>query len=117
LIKFYLYLNKLVGQEEKMVKKFEIKELSSEDMDKLDDEMKSLIPRFCTNYDHRGIFNERLFSINFEPENKLDFIQVKEIKEKKFKVTNFGTFVGEHEAFLTGAKCPKCNSEDIFWDY
>ena len=86
-------------------------------MDKLDDEMKSLIPRFCTNYDHRGNFNKRLFSINFEPENKLDEIQVKEIMEKKFKVTNFGTFVGEHEAFLTGAKCPKCNSEDIFWDY
>ena len=63
---------KLIGQEEKMAKKFEIKELSSEDMDKLDDEMKSFLPRFCTNCDHRGNFNKRLFSINFEPENKLD---------------------------------------------
>ena len=108
---------KLIGQEAKMIKKFEIKELSSEEIDKLDDDMKSFLPRFCPNCDHRGNFKIKFFSINYEPENKLDLIQVNEIMEKKFKVTNFGAIVGEQNAFLTGAKCPKCNSEDIFWDY
>ena len=107
----------LVGQEEKMVKGFEIKELSPEEMAKLNDEIKSLSPIVCTNCDYRGNFNKRLFSITFEPENKLDFIQVKAIMEKRFKVTNFGTIVGDQEAFLTVAKCPKCDSEDIFWDF
>ena len=108
---------KLIGQEEKMIKKIEITELGSEETNKLDDEIKSLLPIVCTNCDYRGNFNRRIFSINLEPENKLDEIQVKEIMNRKSKVMHFGTFVGEKGQYLTAAKCPKCNSDDVFWDY
>ncbi len=89
----------------------------SEEINKLDDEIKSLLPIVCTNCDYRDNFNRRIFSINLEPENKLDEIQVKEIMNRKLKVMHFGTFVGEKEQYLTAAKCPKCNSDDVFWDY
>lgn len=107
---------KLIGQEEKMVKKIEIKELSPEEIDKLELEIRTFSPIGCINCGYRGNFKRRIFSINLEPENKLDELQIADIMKMKFNVTHFGTFLGEG-CYLTASTCPECNSEDIFWDY
>lgn len=110
---------KIIGQDEKIVKKIEIKELSSNEIDKLDEEIKTFSPVKCMNCGFNSNFKRRFFFVNFEPENKLDEIQIEKIMKKEFSITEYGVFVGgsSEGCYLTASKCPKCNSEDVFWDY
>jgi len=71
------------------------------------------------NCGYKGNLKGKIFSVNIEPENKLDEIHVAEIMKKKFNVTDYGTFFGGRGGgcHLTASQCPKCNSESVFWDY
>lgn len=110
---------RIIGQEEKIVKNIEITELTSGEINELDEEIRTFSPIGCMSCDFKGNLKGRIFSVNIEPENKLDEIQIAEIMKKKFNVTHFGISVGGKckGCYITASKCPKCNSEDIFWDY
>ncbi len=80
-------------------------------------EIKTFAPIGCMDCDFKGGIKGRIFSVNMESENSMDEIRIEALMKKKFNVTQFGVFAGGKGYYLTAAKCPKCRSEDIFWDY
>lgn len=106
---------KLVDDQE-ILKAVEVKELTSEEIDELDREVRDLHPIGCLSCDYKGSFRRRIFEVNVEPENKLDEIQIGQIMKEKFNVSQFDVFTGRG-CYLTASVCPNCGSEEIFWDY
>lgn len=106
---------KLIDDQE-ILKPVEIKELTSEEISKLDREVKDMHPIGCLKCSYKGSFPKRIFEVNLEPENKLDETQIGQIMEEKFNVTQFDVFTGRG-CYLTASICPNCGSEEIFWDY
>ena len=93
-----------------------IKELSAEDMKALPKELEGFGPMGCANCGRVASIAGRWFETNTPPENALVEKETGRIMKETFGVSHYGNFVGER-VFLTAAKCPKCGSEEVFWDF
>lgn len=100
----------------KILKPVEVKELTPEETSKLDREVKELHPIVCLKCDYKGSFKRRIFEVNVVPENRLDEIQIEQVMKDEFNISQFDIIMGR-ECYLTASVCPKCDSEDVFWDY
>ena len=67
--------------------------------------------------DNKKDLKARWFLCNMEPENKLMEQKLKSKMKQEFNVEDFGHFGGGKHHYLTAACCPKCGSENIFWDF
>lgn len=106
--------NNIVLENQKLIPNIEIKELSENE--KLPKEIGDFGPIACMDCNNKGI-KGRFFEINIKIENILIDSEIKRIMEEKYQINNFGVFSTGVGTILTAAKCPKCGSENIFWDF
>ena len=100
-----------------LIPEIDIRELTQEEIDNLNDEIKEFGPVRCMNCQNEKGFTRRLFLINVSPENRLIEQETKHLMEEQFNITHYGWWSGEDPNILTVSRCPKCDSERIIWDY
>jgi len=83
----------------------------------LPEEIKDFGPVACMKCQNKEDIKARFFSINAAPENRLIEKENKRIMKEKYGINHYGNFTGGERDILTAAKCPKCGSEEVFWDY
>ena len=91
--------------------------MSRDEIKNLPDELKGFSLLACLKCHNKEGLKARWFTINITPGNKLVELETQRILKEKFNITHHGNFGGGEQEFLTAAKCPKCGSEEIFWDY
>ncbi|MCX6666167.1 MAG: UPF0158 family protein [Euryarchaeota archaeon] len=94
-----------------------IKELTSEEIQHMPDEIKDFKPYACLRCHNKKGMKTRIFSINISPENKLIEQETQRIMKEQFGITHHGGWSGGAQEFLTASRCMQCGSEEIFWDY
>lgn len=103
-------------ENQQIIPEIEIKEMSKMEIENLPEDLKGFSPFVCLNCHNKTGIKARWFAINLPPENRLIEKETQRIMKEKFGINHHGGFSGEQE-FLTAAKCPRCGSENIFWDY
>jgi len=103
----------LEGQ--KLISSIEINELN--DLQNLPEDIKGFGPVGCLKCNNKEGLKARFFLINVAPENKLIENWTKKIMKEKYGISHYGNFTGGEKELLTASKCPKCGSEELFWDY
>ncbi len=112
----WLCENDIELENQQLIPAIIIKEMAGDDIKNLPEELKGFGPFECMKCQNQTGIKARWFSINIGPENRLIEKETQRIMKEKFNVGHHGGFSGDQE-FLTAAKCPKCGSENIFWDY
>ena len=112
----WLCENNIELENQKLIPEIEIKEMSQSEIKNLPEELKGFSPFACLKCHNKEGLKARWFTINITPENRLIEKETQRIMKEKFGINHHGGFSGDQE-FLTAAKCPKCGSENIFWDY
>ena len=102
---------------QKIMPKIEIQELNRDELKDLPEEIKGFGPFACLKCHNKTGIKARWFTLNVTPENRLVEIETQRIMKEKFDINHHGNFGGGEQEFLTAAKCPKCGSEEIFWDF
>lgn len=102
---------------QQLIPKIEIKEMSEREIKNLPKELKGFSPFACLNCHNEEGLKARWFTINVAPENRLIEKETQRVMKEKFGINHHGGFGGGEQDFLTAAKCPKCGSENIFWDF
>jgi len=100
-----------------LIPEIEIKEMSRDEIQNLPEELKGFSPFACLNCHNKEGLKARWFTINLAPENRLIEKETVKIMKEKFDINHHGGFSGGKQELLTAAKCPKCGSEEMFWDY
>ncbi len=95
----------------------EIQELTTEEIQRLPDEIKDFKPCACLHCHNKTGMNARIFSINVSPENRLIEQQTSRILKEQFGISHHGGWSGGDQDFLTASRCPRCGCEEVFWDY
>lgn len=102
---------------QQLIPEITIKELNRSELKQLPGELKGFHPFACLQCDNKKDLKARWFLCSIEPENKLMEQKLKSKMKQEFKVEDFGHFGGGKNHYLTAACCPKCGSENIFWDF
>lgn len=100
-----------------LIPNIEIKEISKAGVKNLPEELKGFSPFACLNCHNKEGLKARWFTLSITPENTLEEKEIQRIMKETFDIHHHGTFGGGKQEFLTAAKCPKCGSEKIFWDF
>jgi len=104
-------------EKQQLIPEIEIKEMNRDEIKNLPEELKDFGPFACLKCHNKDGLKAQWFTINVTPENRLVERETQRILKEKFNITHHGNFSGGKQEFLTAAKCPKCSSEEIFWDY
>lgn len=104
-------------ENQQLIPNIEIMELNQDEIDNLPEEIRDFGPMGCLNCNNEEGLMARFFSLNVPQENVLIEREVKRIIKEKYGINQFGVSSGWENELLTVSKCPKCGSEDIFWDY
>lgn len=113
----WLCENDIEIENQKIMPKIEIRELNREELKDLPEEIKGFSPFACLKCHNKTGIKARWFTLNIAPENRLIEEETQRIMKEKFDIGHHGNFGGGEQEFLTAAKCPKCGSEKIFWDF
>jgi len=113
----WLCENDIEIENQEIIPKIEIRELNREELKDLPEEIKGFGPFACLKCHNKTGIKARWFTLNVTPENRLVEIETQRIMKEKFDINHHGNFGGGEQEFLTAAKCPKCGSEEIFWDF
>ncbi len=113
----WLYNHNIELSGQQLVPDIHIKELNKSEIKQLPGELRGFRPFACLQCDNKKDLKAQWFLCSIEPENKLMEQKIKSIMKKEFNVGDFGHFGGGKNHYLTVAKCPKCGSENIFWDF
>ena len=100
-----------------LVPKIEIEEIKQVDIKDLPEEVSGFVPIACMTCKNEEGLEPRYFSINLPPENSLVEQETRKVMKEKYGISNYGNYTGGEKEILTAAKCPKCGSEDTFWDF
>jgi len=103
--------------DQQLIPEITIKELNRSELKQLPGELKGFHPYACLQCDNKKDLKARWFLCSMEPENKLMEQKLKSKMKQEFNVEDFGHFGGGKHHYLTAACCPKCGSENIFWDF
>ena len=90
--------------------------MSKGEIKNLPEGLKDFGPFACLRCHNKTGIKARWFTVNLASENRLIEKKIQRIMKEKFGINHYGNFSGKRE-FLTAAKCPKCGSENIFWDF
>lgn len=113
----WLYDHHIELVDQQLFPEITIKELNRSEITQLPSELKGFHPFACLQCDNKMDLNARWFRCSIEPENKLMEQKIKSMMKQEFNVGDFGHFGSEKNHYLTAAHCPKCGSENIFWDF
>jgi len=113
----WLYDHHLELIDQQLIPEITITELNRSEIKQLPGELKGFHPLACLHCNNKTDLNARWFLCSMEPENKLMEQKIKSKMKQEFKVGDFGHFGGGKNHYLTAAQCPKCGSENIFWDF
>ncbi len=113
----WLFENKIILENKKLIPDIEIKELTKEEIEKLPSESKDFLPMACMNCKNEGHIPAKFFIVNCDVENMMIDEEIKRIMKEKYNINDYGVMSTGKETIFTFAKCPKCGSENIFWDY
>jgi hypothetical protein len=113
----WLFENKIILENQRLIPDIKISEMNKEEIEKLPAESKELLPMACLNCENEGHIPSRFFLLNHDNENMMIDEEIKRIMKEEYGINNYGFMATGKELILTYAKCPKCGSEDIFWDY
>ncbi|MDP2926218.1 MAG: UPF0158 family protein [Nanoarchaeota archaeon] len=113
----WLFENKIILENQKLIPDIEIKVLDNDEIEKFPTELKDFGPMACMNCRNEGLILSRFFSTNCDIENMMIDEEIKRIMKEKYNTKNYGVSSTGKETILTYARCPKCGSEDIFWDF
>ncbi len=113
----WLCENDIEIENQEIIPKIEIRELNGEELKDLPEEIKGFGPFACLKCHNKTGIKARWFTLNVTPENRLIEKETRRIMKEKFDINHHGNFGGGEQEFLTAAKCPKCGSEEIFWDF
>ncbi len=113
----WLYDHHIEPVDQQLIPEITIKELNRSEITQLPSELKGFHPFTCLQCDNKTDLNARWFRCSIEPENKLMEHKIKSMMKQEFNVRDFGHFGGGKNHYLTAAHCPKCGSENIFWDF
>lgn len=113
----WLFENKIVLENQMLIPDIKIEELEKDEIEKFPEELKDFGPMACMNCDSHYGFKARFFNINQDIENMMIDDEIKKIMNEKYGIKDYGVSTTGKECILTYAKCPKCGSEEIFWDY
>ena len=109
--------NSIELSNQQLLPPIEIKELTTEEIARLPDEIKEFKPYACLRCHNKTGMNARIFSINVSAENRLIEQETSRLLKEQFGISHHGGWSGEDQDFLTASRCPRCGCEDIFWDY
>jgi hypothetical protein len=109
--------NSIELSNQQLIPPIEIKELTTEEIHRLPDEIKDFKPYACLRCHNKTGMKARIFSINVSPENRLIEQETSRIMKEQFGVSHHGGWSGGDKEFLTASQCPRCGNEEIFWDY
>jgi hypothetical protein len=113
----WLCENNIELENQQLIPEIEIKEMTRDEIKNLPEELKGFGPFACLKCHNKEGLKAQWFMINVTPENRLIEKETQKILKEKFNINHYGNFSGEKQELLTAAKCPKCGSEEIFWDY
>lgn len=113
----WLCENDIEIENQRIIPKIEIRELNREELKDLPEEIKGFSPFACLKCHNKTGITARWFTLNITPENRLIEKEAQKIMKEKFDIGHHSNFSGGEQEFLTAAKCPKCGSEEIFWDF
>ncbi|MFH1431914.1 MAG: UPF0158 family protein [archaeon] len=74
-------------------------------------------PARCLNCNTRKNIVKRFFEVNIPSENMLIEKEIERIMKKKYGIENYGHLCGGKKEILTAARCSKCKSDEIYWDF
>jgi len=100
-----------------LIPEIEIKEMSMDEIKNLPEELKGFSPFACLKCHNKEGLKGRWFTLSISPENILVEKETQRILKEKFNINHHGNFGGGKKHYLTATKCPKCGSENIFWDF
>jgi len=113
----WLCENNIELENQQLIPEIKIEEMTRNEIKDLPEELEGFGPFACLKCHNKEGLKARWFTINITPENKLVELETQRILKEKFNITHHGNFSGGKQEFLTAAQCPKCGSEEIFWDY
>lgn len=101
----------------KIATKFEINELSEEEIVGLPSELKDFGPIACMKCHFEDAMKIRFFRAAPMPECRQEEENLEKEMKTQFNISHFGNWVTGKELILNASKCPNCGSEEIFFDY
>src|SRR3989338_9631287 len=105
----------LEGQ--RLIPEIEIRELDEESVKKLPDEIRVLKARACLQCHNESGLEARLFAASTQIVNAMIENEIYRILKDKYSLSEYAGWSDDSQTVLVAAKCPKCGSEEIFFDY
>jgi len=112
--KYYLKELQLVGTGGNKFRVYEIKE---KDLRRMDEGVRNFLPYACRKCGYEGEIKRRLFKMDIPPTNQKEWKELKKYMEKKYKIKYFRVRRGIGVNILMAATCPRCESQEILFDY
>lgn len=102
---------------QQLISEILIRELTKDEIKKLPREIKELKPIVCLHCHNKQGLKARFFTINVSPENRLIEQETDRVMNEKYGISHHSNCSDENHELLTAARCPRCGSEELFWDY
>ncbi len=114
----WLEANDIKLENQEGMDKVEIIELKENKLnDIMPEDFKDFQPTECLNCHNTERLNARIFSVNLAAENAFIEKEIKRIMKDQYNIESYGNLGGGKQELLTAASCPKCNSQDVMWDF
>lgn len=95
-----------------MIGDFKIRKLKSDEAD-----LNGFAPIGCMDCNNKEGIKPVLITVNREPESEEEEEKLRQRLKNDFGIESYGIFYDGKNVVITAAECPRCKSQNVFWDY